>query len=113
MEQSGTPCPFEGKIGTEATKQWSKYNKLRPDYDIYTKRLKVVQKADKIEAAEQEKLRLKELEEVQKKKKELELQMKKEAADEASFNKLKNTELHGMADVIDEKKSQVKNNNGK
>ena len=111
MEQSGTPCPFEGKIGSEATKQWSKYNKLRPDYKIYTERLKVVQKADKIEAAEQEKLRLKELEEVQKKKKELELQMKKEAADEASFNKLENTELHGMAEVI-EKKSQV-NNNGK
>ena len=33
MEQSGTPCPFEGKIGKAATQQWKKYDKLRPDYD--------------------------------------------------------------------------------
>ena len=46
MEQSGTPCPFEGKIGTEASNQWLKYNKLRPDYNIYTKRLKIVEKAN-------------------------------------------------------------------
>ena len=44
MEQSGTLCPFEGKIGTESNKQWEKYNKLRPDYNIYTKRLKIVEK---------------------------------------------------------------------
>ena len=49
MEQSGTPCPFEGKIGKEASDQWLKYDKLRPDYEIYTKRLKIVQKADKAE----------------------------------------------------------------
>ena len=49
MEQSGTPCPFEGKIGKEASDQWLKYDKLRPDYEIYTKRLKVVEKANKIE----------------------------------------------------------------
>ena len=49
MEQSGTPCPFEGKIGAAASEQWLKYNKLRPDYDIYTKRLKVVEKANKEE----------------------------------------------------------------
>ena len=46
MEQSGTPCPFEGKIGAEASNQWLKYNKLRPDYNIYTKRLKIVEKAN-------------------------------------------------------------------
>jgi len=39
MEQSGTPCPFEGKIGKAASDQWKKYDKLRPDYDLYTKRL--------------------------------------------------------------------------
>ena len=47
MEQSGTPCPFEGKIGAEALAQWKKYDKLRPDYDIYTKRLKIVEDKDK------------------------------------------------------------------
>jgi len=47
MEQSGTPCPFEGKIGKDAKEQWKKYGKLRPDYDLYTERLKIVEKADK------------------------------------------------------------------
>ena len=32
MEQAGTPCPFEGKIGKEAKQAWKKYNKLRPDH---------------------------------------------------------------------------------
>ena len=36
MEQSGTPCPFEGKIGKAASDQWKKYDKLRPDYSMYT-----------------------------------------------------------------------------
>jgi len=47
MEQSGTPCPFEGKIGKEAQDQWKKYGKLRPDFEKYTDRLKVVEKANK------------------------------------------------------------------
>ena len=47
MEQSGTPCPFEGKIGKDAQEQWKKYGKLRPDFDKYTDRLKVVEKANK------------------------------------------------------------------
>ena len=47
MEQSGTPCPFEGKIGNEAKAQWKKYNKLRPDYKIYTKRLETIEKSNK------------------------------------------------------------------
>jgi len=72
MEQSGTPCPFEGKIGKAATQQWQKYNKLRPDYDIYTKRLKVVQKADKIQAKKDEIARQEELKVVQEKLKKIE-----------------------------------------
>ena len=47
MEQSGTPCPFEGKIGKDAQEQWKKYGKLRPDFEQYTDRLKVVEKANK------------------------------------------------------------------
>src|SRR6056300_1872851 len=50
MEQSGTPCPFEGKIGVDAKNQWKKYDKLRPDYDMYVEKLKVVEKANKKEA---------------------------------------------------------------
>jgi len=61
MEQSGTPCPFEGKIGADAKNQWKKYGKLRPDYEQYTDRLKVVEKANKEEEARLEKKRLEDL----------------------------------------------------
>ena len=43
MEQSGTPCPFEGKIGKAASDQWKKYDKLRPDYVQYTDRLRTIE----------------------------------------------------------------------
>jgi len=43
MEQSGTPCPFEGKIGKAASDQWKKYDMLRPDFTQYTARLRVVE----------------------------------------------------------------------
>ena len=46
MEQAGTPCPFEGKIGKEAKAAWSKYNKLRPDHEQYVIKLKIKDKAD-------------------------------------------------------------------
>ena len=49
MEQAGTPCPFEGKIGKEAKAAWQKYDKLRPDYDQYVKNLKVIEKKNKKE----------------------------------------------------------------
>ena len=47
MLQSGTPCPFEGKIGKEALAQWKKYDKLRPDYERYVSDLKVIKKINK------------------------------------------------------------------
>jgi hypothetical protein len=43
MEMAGTPCPYEGKIGKDAAKQWKKYGKLRPDYKLYTKKLKIIE----------------------------------------------------------------------
>ena len=39
MEQAGTPCPFEGKIGKAAMDQWNKYDVERPDYDKYVDRM--------------------------------------------------------------------------
>lgn len=39
MEQAGTPCPFEGKIGGAAVKQWKKYDIERPDYDRYVEKM--------------------------------------------------------------------------
>ena len=47
MEQSGTPCPFEGKIGKDAKEQWKKYGKLRPDFEQYTARLSIIEKKNK------------------------------------------------------------------
>ena len=47
MIQSGTPCPYNGKIGNEALKEWKKYDKLRPDYEQYTADLKYIEKKNK------------------------------------------------------------------
>ena len=47
MAQSGTWCPINGKIGTEAQEEWLKYGKLRPDYETYIKRIKKREKIDK------------------------------------------------------------------
>jgi hypothetical protein len=49
MEQAGTPCPFEGKIGKEAKSAWKKYDKLRPDYDQYVNNLKIIEKKNEEE----------------------------------------------------------------
>ena len=32
MEMAGTPCPYEGKIGKEASKAWKENKHDRPDY---------------------------------------------------------------------------------
>ena len=82
MEQSGTPCPFEGKIGAAAKEQWKLYGKLRPDYNQYTERLKVIEKANKIEAKRLEEERLKELAALEEKKKALALEMENDAWEE-------------------------------
>jgi len=49
MEQAGTPCPFEGKIGKKAKAAWKKYDKLRPDYETYVNNLKIIQKKNEEE----------------------------------------------------------------
>ena len=46
MINAGTPCPFEGKIGKQATSAWKRYSKLRPDHTQYVKNLKIKEKAD-------------------------------------------------------------------
>ena len=46
MAHAGTPCPFNGKIGTEALAEWNKYDKQRPDYEEYTKALRYMEKVD-------------------------------------------------------------------
>ena len=131
MEQSGTPCPFEGKIGADASNQWLKYNKLRPDYDIYTKRLKIVQKADKIEEkrlakeekerleaekkAEEERLKAIELEK-KKLKDELKINDNKkldEKSDEKLINKAEEEEWNQIDEEAKKKLPKVENSAGR
>jgi alpha-L-arabinofuranosidase len=58
MIQSGTPCPYNGKIGNEALKEWQKYDKLRPDYEQYTADLKYIEKKNKkLEKAYEKKMK--------------------------------------------------------
>lgn len=40
MMEAGTPCPFEGQIGPDAARLWSKYDMLRPDYEEYKERMR-------------------------------------------------------------------------
>ena len=52
MEQAGTICPIDGKIGKEALALWRKYGHERPDYKTYVKRMTDRQKTDKLEEIE-------------------------------------------------------------
>jgi len=47
MEQAGTVCPIDGKIGAEAMALWKKYGHERPDYKTYVKRMTDREKADR------------------------------------------------------------------
>jgi hypothetical protein len=37
MEMAGTPCPYKGKIGKQATVAWEENNRERPDYNVWHK----------------------------------------------------------------------------
>ena len=65
MQSAGTPCPFDGRIGKEATALWDKYPQLRPDYENHLKRTEIIAEVDAEILAQQlkeEEARLKELE---------------------------------------------------
>ena len=47
MENAGTICHIDGKIGKEALALWKKYGHERPDYKTYVKRMTDREKADK------------------------------------------------------------------
>ena len=46
MQSAGTPCPFNGKIGAEAQALWDKYPELRPDYEQYLAKEKIISRVD-------------------------------------------------------------------
>ena len=53
MNSAGTPCPFQGKIGKEAASMWDRYPELRPDYENYVERTKIIDKIDEEILAQQ------------------------------------------------------------
>ena len=55
MEMAGTPCPYMGKIGTEAAEAWAVNPQERPDYEQHKEKLKGQEKrAQKVAEEEQE-----------------------------------------------------------
>jgi len=46
MMSAGTPCPFDGKIGSEAKMLWEQYPELRPDYISFQEREKAIELND-------------------------------------------------------------------
>ena len=54
MVMAGTPCPFNGRIGSEALAEWNKYEQQRPDYEEYTKTLRYMERVDNKIAIEAE-----------------------------------------------------------
>jgi len=46
MVMAGTPCPFNGRIGSQALAEWNKYEQQRPDYEEYTKALRYMERVD-------------------------------------------------------------------
>ena len=58
MEMAGTPCPYMGKIGDEATAAWEENAQERPDYKDNKKKIK-----EQIKRKEEEIAALKEKEE--------------------------------------------------
>ena len=53
MQSAGTPCPWNGKIGSDAQAMWDKYPELRPDYEDYLIKAEAIARIDK-EIAEEE-----------------------------------------------------------
>jgi hypothetical protein len=88
MEMAGTPCPFEGKIGAEALKQWNKYDVERPDYNSYVSKLETRSQIDE-ELAE--------------------IERQEEAKKIAEENAKKLHESKKEEEVIEEKKEIVEN----
>jgi len=101
MIQSGTPCPYNGKIGNEALKEWKKYGELRPDYERYTADLKYIEKKNKELQKEYEKKMVENAEELTKQQIELD-------AVAAEKQKLIN-EMNNLKGEKTEKKSQKTN----
>ena len=105
MIQSGTPCPYNGKIGDAALKECKKYDKLRPDYEQYTADLKYIERKNKKLEKEYEKKMLENAEELSKQQVELD-------AVAAEKQKLID-EMNELKGIETKEKKSLKNNSPK
>ena len=105
MIQSGTPCPYNGKIGAEALKEWKKYDKLRPDFERYVADLKYIEKKNKKLQKEYDKKMLENAEELTKQQIELD-------AVAAEKQKLID-EMNELKGIETKEKKSLKNNSPK
>ena len=104
MQMAGTPCPFEGKIGSEAIAQWNKYDVERPDYDTYVKKLETRSRIDdellEIERQKEAERIRKEQEELAKKIEEEKKKLETLKAEEEVSNIIVETDLETQEKVI-------------
>ena len=75
MSMSGTPCPWNGKIGKDAQEMWDRYPELRPDYEDYLVKAEAIAKIDKKIAEEKARL---EAERLKKEQEELAIKIEEE-----------------------------------
>jgi len=104
MQMAGTPCPFEGKIGSEAMAQWNKYDVERPDYETYVKKLETRSRIDdellEIERQKEAERIKKEQEELAKKIEEEKKKLETLKAEEEINNIIIETDLETQEKVI-------------
>ena len=96
MQSAGTPCPFNGKIGAEAQALWDKYPELRPDYDLYLAKQKIIARVDAELLAQQLKEAEEEAEKIAAEKaRQAEIEARIAAEEEAKLNEeLNNIVIH-------------------
>ena len=104
MAMSGTPCPWNGKIGKDAQEMWDRYPELRPDYEDYLIKAEAIAKIDAelVEIARQEKAKRiqKEQEELAKKIEEEKKKLETLKAEEEVDNIIVETNLETEEKVI-------------
>ncbi len=107
MNEAGTPCPFEGKIGNQAKEQWEKYGKLRPDYKHYVSSLEEIQEVNKEVIAEnKKKVKNKEKEKLKKYRKKLKEVDKKQKVKEKELE-LERLKLDKEIEEMNNRKKSV------
>jgi len=112
MEQAGTPCPFEGKIGKDAKAQWNKYDIERPDYKTYVdkmdERLEIDERIMKEEGVLQENETLKtDIKQIAKDNKKLQKEIKKLQKMQAELLKAADEETSKTEKLILPKKKPI------